>query len=320
MTDVFLYSGEMKRGNDLDFIDFVAEKKSSNRVLLVLTTPGGSPDAAYKIGRYLQETYEDFEIFVPGFCKSAGTLLAIAANRLVFSPYGELGPLDVQMTRTDNLAGLESGLNISEAFMLIEDRAMQTFHRMVGEITSGSGGIISFHTASHSAAEIVGALYGPIFAKIDPEEVGSRGRAMRIGEDYGARLNEKFRNLRNNALSILSQSYSSHGFVIDKGEATMLFQRVTEASEAHKELVERIGGKCRFPTPRLTIECYTKDYKELLEESGQDAEVDGSSAIQSACTNDSGEKTSTNARGKRSFNGKDTSGASEASRSETGEA
>jgi hypothetical protein len=270
--DVFLYSGNLRRGDDLKFIKFVAMEKQSDEVMLILSTPGGDPDAAYKIGRYIQSRYDNVTVFVPGFCKSAGTLLAISANELVFSPYGELGPLDIQMTRTDNIAGLESGLNISEAFLTLERRAKETFHHLVTEIISSSGGIVSFHTASHSASEIVSSLYGPIFGRIDPEEVGSRSRAMRIGEDYGDRLNQKFANLKSRALEFLSQSYTSHGFVIDREEASMLFHRVREADDLEKALVDEIGDTCRIPNSQLVIKNYTDQYSQLL--SGENTDED----------------------------------------------
>ena len=252
--DWFLYTGEIRRGTDLEFFEFVAGNKSSDEVCLVLCTPGGAPDAAYKMGRYLQTRYDSFKLLVPGFCKSAGTLLAIGSDEIIFSPYGELGPLDIQMAKADNLVGLESGLNTSEAFLTLEKRARDTFHDLVIEIIRNSGGIISFQTASHSASEIVSSLFGPIFGRIDPEEVGSRARAMRIGEDYGARLNQKYENLKQDALTILSQSYTSHGFVIDMEEAKTLFKQVREASDAEKALIDALGMCCRIPeqTPKFT--------------------------------------------------------------------
>jgi hypothetical protein len=220
-------------------------------------------DAAYKIGKYIQSKYANFTCFIPGLCKSAGTLLAIAANELVFAPYGELGPLDVQLTKTDDLFGQESGLNISEAFRTVEDRAKSTFHGLIGEIIQSSGGVVSFQTASHCASEIVASLYGPIFGRIDPEEVGSRARAMRLGEDYGVRLNQKHANLKGPALQQLSQSYSSHGFVIDAEESCALFHRVRMAEPTEQSLVQSLDSKARFAGPNVTIENLTVLYETL---------------------------------------------------------
>lgn len=299
--DTFLYSGPIERGYDLDFADFVSSGQNSDSIALILCTPGGSPDAAYKMGRYLQARYEHFRLLVPGFCKSAGTLLAIAAEELVFSPYGELGPLDVQMAKTDNIAGLESGLNISEAFLALERRAKETFHDLVVEIISASGGIVSFQTASHSASEIVAALYGPIFARIDPEEVGSRSRAMRIGEDYGKRLSSKFRNLKPSALGVISQSYSSHGFVIDMEEASGLFERVRDVNEQEKQLIEALGRDCRVPCRELRMENLT----EKLEDTAEKENIDGSSASKA-------ENSGSREKSKGKSNGGDPAGASPA--------
>lgn len=277
MRDVFLYNGPIERGQDLRFIEFVAENKQHDELLLLIVTPGGSPDAAYKMAKYIQSRYSNFACFIPGLCKSAGTLLAIGANELVFAPYGELGPLDVQLTKTDDLLGQESGLNISEAFRTVEDRAKRTFHALIGEIIQSSGGVVSFQTASHCASEIVASLYGPIFGRIDPEEVGSRARAMRLGEDYGVRLNQKYTNLRDSALERLSQSYSSHGFVIDAEESCALFERVRMAEPSEQWLVQALGANARFPGQEVAIENLTalsEEYGAVANEKENDGEKD----------------------------------------------
>ena len=73
---------------------------------------------------------------------------------------------------------------------------------------------------------------------------------MRIGEDYGQRLNDKFNNLKPDSLVMLSQTYSSHGFVIDMQEADLLFEHVREANEMEKALVDKCGYVCRLPQPQ----------------------------------------------------------------------
>ena len=251
--DVYLYNGDIQRQADLAFINMVSEHKKSDDCMVLMVTPGGDPDAAYKMARYLQHRYERYSVLVSGLCKSAGTLFAIGATEVIFTPYGELGPLDIQLTKTDHLAGMESGLNISEAFSALERRAHDTFITTTLDIIQSSGGVVSFQTASHSAAEVVAAMYGEVFARIDPEEVGSRARAMRIGEDYGKRLNLKWNNLKSGALDLLSQTYSSHAFVIDCLEAQSLFTNVRMATEDETQLVLKLGGLARHPNRNLTL-------------------------------------------------------------------
>jgi hypothetical protein len=253
-TDTFLYHGALERERDLAFINLVGEKKEGPEVNLILVTAGGDPDAAFKISRYLQTKYDHVTVTVSGLCKSAGTLLALGAHELVFAPYGELGPLDIQMFRADHVAGLESGLNISEAFQSIEQRARVTYQRIIADIITSSGGIVSFQTASHAAIEAIAALYSPIFSRIDPEEVGSRSRAMRIGQDYGRRLSAVSQNLKDGALEKLAQTYSSHSFVIDVLEARSLFNNVRDASALEIEAIISLGDVARMPSSSYIFE------------------------------------------------------------------
>ena len=248
-TDNFIYNGELSRGYDLEFIETVDENKKSENCMVILVTSGGDPDAAYKIGRYLQSRYTSLTIVISGLCKSAGTLLAISAKELAFMPYGELGPLDIQTMKPDSLIGLESGLNISEAFSAIEERAKDTFHSLIAEIIAASRGVISTPTAIHAASEMVNSMYGPIFGKIVPEDVGSRSRAMRIGEDYAKRLNQKWNNLKGNGTEILARSYPSHSFVIDFDEAKALFNDVRMVSKEELSLVKDLKKLARFQHP-----------------------------------------------------------------------
>jgi hypothetical protein len=252
--DIFLYNGNITRGADLRFINKVAGEQDADECIVLLVTNGGDPDAAYKMARYLQYRYKSYSVLIPGMCKSAGTLFSIGANEVIFAPYGELGPLDIQLMKTDHLAGMESGLNISEALKALDSRAKEHFIDITLNIIGSSAGVVSFQTASHSASELVGALYGPVFARIDPEEVGSRSRAMRIGEDYGRRLNLKWNNMREDALGLLSQTYPSHAFVIDYLEACSLFNRVRLANELEMALIDRLGEAARHPQANLTIE------------------------------------------------------------------
>lgn len=300
--DVFLYSGSMRRGSDLKFIEYVKKHKRHENVLLVLCTFGGDPDAAYKIGKFLQAEYDDFDVLVAGLCKSAGTLLALAANTVVFTEYGELGPLDIQLMKTDNTATMTSGLSIVQAFDTLQSQAKVTFHTIVDEIINSTNGVVSFQTASHSASEIISSLYGPIFARIDPEEVGSRTRAMQIAASYGQRLNVRFQNLRPEAIDTLAQTYPSHGFVIDCDEANELLYRVRLASEDEIKLVKLVGRSASFPGTDLAIECHTDAYAAITVRTQEDEnapidEQDGSLADAGAAENDEGNRQGAGERG-----------------------
>jgi hypothetical protein len=274
--DIFIYNGEIERSADLHFIETVYKHKRHEKVRLLLTTQGGDPDAAYKIARYLLEKYEKVETLISGLCKSAGTLIVIGSHEVIFTPYGELGPLDVQIAKEDKIAGMHSGLNISEALRSLERTAVQTYLRVIGDIIKSSKGVVSFPTASKAASDVLGALYAPIFSRFDPEDVGSRARSMRIASDYGKRLNAVAESMRPNAIKRLAETYPSHGFVIDRAEAQALFRSVRGADALEIELVQSLGECSRWPlsdsTDEALIDCLSAPPKKDVNNADQDPE------------------------------------------------
>lgn len=252
--DYFLYNGPIYRGAVLPFMEEISKSKSSDCFTLILTTNGGDPDAAFKMARHIQSLYSSFTVCLAGMCKSAGTLLATGSSELAFSPYGELGPLDIQLSKRDDIVGQESGLNITEAFFSLSESAVGTYSDIVSEILRMSNGGLSFQTASHSAAEIVTGLFSSVYKQIEPDEVGSRARAMRIGQEYARRLNEKYRNVLPSEEIRLCQFYPSHSFVIDMTEAKNLFKNVRQVNEMESKIVEVIGEMARHQQQSLAIE------------------------------------------------------------------
>ena len=122
--DIFLFAGDIRDESANALIDLViAKPRPRTHVALFVTTYGGDADAAYRIGRCMLQHYEGFRVLVEGPCKSAGTLLAVAASELAFSPTGELGPLDVQMTRPDEIVPDSSGLDVFRAVTMLEQSA-----------------------------------------------------------------------------------------------------------------------------------------------------------------------------------------------------
>jgi ClpP class serine protease len=65
---------------------------------LILETPGGSGEVAEQIVRLVRRKYSDVAVIVPGTAKSAGTIMAFAADEILMGPTSALGPIDAQMT------------------------------------------------------------------------------------------------------------------------------------------------------------------------------------------------------------------------------
>lgn len=279
-TDIFIYNGSIRRLYDIEFMSQISSRKKFDKLLLILVTNGGDPDAAYRMARFIQDTYSHFTIFVTGMCKSAGTLLALGANEIIFSPYGELGPLDMQNAKEDRIGQLQSALIITEALKNLEARATAKYFEVINSIFESSSNI-SFSSASKSAIDLVHGLYTPIFGQIDPEDIGDKARSMQIATDYGNRLAIHSNNLKENALNAIVRTYSSHSFVIDRLEAALLFNNVKLLNEEQAILMGYLGDCAIMQTPKRSESpvCKMLSYREIQdgEATNENEKRDGNS-------------------------------------------
>jgi hypothetical protein len=231
---------------------------------MILVTRGGDPDVAYRIARCIQNHYEKFTVCVSGICKSAGTLLALGANELAFSDHGELGPLDIQMAKKDDLWGQESGLTVMTALTALYENAQDAFDHFLVSLTTRSGGRITVRTASEVAAKLTEALYSRISGQIDPIHMGEVNRSMAIAKEYGKRLMEKSENFDYEALQALISGYPSHGFVIDREEASTKFKIVRACTNDELALLDEFGTYALVPLEASPWQKFISD--DILEE------------------------------------------------------
>ncbi|HTW84501.1 MAG TPA: hypothetical protein VMD91_10565 [Candidatus Sulfotelmatobacter sp.] len=249
-ADILLVNGDLSFGLQETVIELVRERRRRTNVALVLVTYGGYADPAYRIARTLQDKYEKFYAFVTGMCKSAGTLLVIGADEIVMSDYGDLGPLDIQALKDDELGQMSSGLTTQFTFDELRHETRLLFEHLWRDIKRSTYDRISFRTAAEYATNMTIGLMSPIYSQIAPLALGEIGRANNITRDYGERLAEVSKNLRDGTLDKLTDSYSHHGFVIDRAEASRLFENVREPDDGECRFFDALGKQGRQPHPR----------------------------------------------------------------------
>jgi hypothetical protein len=243
-------------------------------LLLVLVTYGGVANDAYRIGRALQYRYNDISVFVPSFCKSAGTLIACSANVLLMAPFAELGPLDVQLLKRDELFERRSGLITGYALDELKEHTFELFeHFMLG--IKSRGGSISFKMASEIAAKITSDIMDNVYSHINVESIGEDARNLRVASEYCTRLDKKFGNLQSDGINKLVHGYVSHDFVIDFEEAGSLFRRVEQPTRSVVELFQKNAREMTVPR---TNDCLVKllTFSHMMEPQGDgDGTQDG---------------------------------------------
>lgn len=246
-ADVVIFNGGMDVDRENILIARCNEGERAPNLVLVLCTSGGSPDAAYRLGRYFQSHYSKFTVLVSGHCKSAGTLLTIAAHNVVMGERAELGPLDIQLGKKDTFFEDGSGLEIANAISEIEERAYEIFENTFVKLIMRTKQRVTLKTATSLAKDFAVGVVAPLVSQVDPVIVSEASRAMRVGKEYGERLSGASLNLRAGALHKLVSGYPSHSFVIDRKEAEDLFINVREPDAAEAMLLDILGDNTRIP-------------------------------------------------------------------------
>jgi hypothetical protein len=275
-TDILMFNAPIERPRDRRLIKGLASRPCRPNLLMILITNGGDPDAAYRIARALQDHYKKITVCVSGVCKSAGTLILLGAHELAFSENGEIGPLDIQMAKKDELWESESGLTVMTALTALSENAQDAFDHFLVSLTTRSGGRITVRTASEIAAKLTQALYAPIADQVDPIHMGEVKRAMAIAKEYGERLVRKSEICSDERLSSLISGYPSHGFVIDRAEAKEVFKKVRDCSEDELALLADLEDYALTPMARAWVRFISDD---ILEEESANAAADSQTVL-----------------------------------------
>jgi hypothetical protein len=225
-ADIIILSGRLYEPRDETFIAMVDDRKHRRtNVMLVLTTLGGDPDVAYKMARALQHSYKHFTVFVPGYCKSAGTLIVLGAHEIVMAAHAELGPLDTQVLDRVETDRRGSALTLGTSLISLESKIRAAYKACFADLRDEIR--MSTKLAAQTATMLVTRMYAPLLSQIDPMMVGEFDRANMTMIRYGERLTKRSKNVVDeDALFNLVNSFPSHSFVIDKHEAKDIFKKV----------------------------------------------------------------------------------------------
>lgn len=275
-SDIILLNSPIGPGLD-EQLRHELDKKGTlyPNVIVILVTSGGLADFAYASARVLQDNYNSVSICISGWCKSAGTLLAIGGHKLIFGKEGQLGPLDVQVVEKDEIGNRNSGLVTEAAFESLQRTSFKMFEKFMMQIKAKSGGSVTFKTAAEFASKMTIGLMAPIFEQIDPIRLGEDARSQKIGESYAERLNIRARNLQSmGSLDMLLNGYPSHSFVIDMVEAGWLFKNVCPLEGELEVLVDALGDFAKNPREHEPLVWMLNSSNDAHDEEGEYDDAD----------------------------------------------
>lgn len=167
-------------------VDLFRNRACQPNLFFVLATLGGSGESAFRIARFLQRRYPaergKITLFLHSLCKSSGTLLALAADELVMTDTGELGPLDVQLARPDEFRNPMSGQAPINALETLSQRTLDCFVTLMLGIQRESGFAITTRTAANLASRMTTGLFAPVYRQIEPLRLGEIQRELLVAQ------------------------------------------------------------------------------------------------------------------------------------------
>lgn len=100
-ADVLTYYGPIVDGNEnivLDIIeDLAMDPDKKEKLLVVLTTTGGSAIAVKRYVNIIRKHYSEVSFVIPDYAYSAGTIFCMSGDNIYMDYFSVLGPIDPQV-------------------------------------------------------------------------------------------------------------------------------------------------------------------------------------------------------------------------------
>lgn len=210
--------------------------------LILLSSPGGDADSAYKLARLFQRFCQSYETIIPDQAKSAGTLFAISSDKIHLGAEGEFGPLDAQM---------DSGYS---ALVLL--RVRQFMQDIIGAVEER---LLSHIRATNTSFVQGNELTRNILEAFDIRtlglQVGAAEEALAACGNFVERLliHKNFTLKQAQTISRkLVHEFHRHDFPLDADDLSRLgLHSVTTLDRQSQELVDRVVNNLPPQTPIL---------------------------------------------------------------------
>ncbi|MDI6602965.1 MAG: hypothetical protein QME57_02480 [Patescibacteria group bacterium] len=196
------------------------------KISLFLYTRGGDMVAPLRLVKLIRSSCNEFEVLVPYRCHSAGTLIALGADKIVMGKLGELSPVDpttMHPYNPQNPLNPQQRLEIS-----VED--LNSYFLLAREMAKVK-------------EEEMDKVFTNLTEKIHPLSLGNAYRAFRMGKMIAEKLLEmpKTKKLSKEEIKKVVEEVTSriciHGYPITRDEAEGLGLPIEKAKgELEKDL------------------------------------------------------------------------------------
>lgn len=216
--------------------------RETNKVSLFLYTSGGDMLAPIRIVKLIRNHCKNFEVLVPYKAHSAGTLIALGADKIIMGKLGELSPVDPSTGHPfnpQNPANPQQRLEVSvedlnSYFLFAKERAGVKEDQMI-------------------------EVYKQLVEKMHPLSIGNAYRAFRMSKMLTERLlglhmdKNRDKEKMNKIVKEITGDITIHAYPIDISDAKDLGLNVSSPSEdlgqAMWDLYSYYAGELKLGQP-----------------------------------------------------------------------
>lgn len=237
-------SDSMRQDSIVPFIkqlELIDEKEESIDVLIL--SNGGDPIVAWRLISLLRERFKNIGVIVPYSAYSAATLFALGADEIIIHPYGNLGPIDPQITFGTGMPGSSKTFSYEDLVNYIE------FVKTIGLTDQ----------------ELLQKCFDKLVGEVQPTTLGFAKRSSQLGLLMGEKLLSTHLDDSNRAKAIsqaLNTKFYNHGYSLNRKEAKELGLTVCDKGKEFNDILWKLANdyidEYRFNTP-FNIDSYIQN-------------------------------------------------------------
>ncbi len=225
------------------------KQESDQTINVILDSVGGALDSAFRTVLFLSRYTRQLNVFVPRKAKSASTLIAVGANTLYMSPFGELGPLDTQIRDPRNPTDYISALDCYQSVDYVREFGFSTLSQALKQLAAVTQGKLLLTDSVNAAAQFAIGSITPMLSQTRSLDFGAWGRSLKMGERYAQILIKRAaaqteQVKADQIASRLVYGYTHHRFPIDMAEARAMGLEPEEMSQKQYENAAEIVRAC----------------------------------------------------------------------------
>jgi Serine dehydrogenase proteinase len=210
------------------FADHLDDLWPTEKISLILYTPGGNTAAAWQLVNLLRTFCDDFEVIVPSKALSSGTLISLGANRIVMTKQASLGPIDPSLNGPLN-PNVPGGAPNHRAPVSVE--AVQGFLDVVQEQLGVKDSVSLASVWNHLSDKIHPLVLGQIFrTRSQIRTLAKRLLVNQVIED----------DKKEGIISFLCSESGSHDHSINRREARSMGLVIENPSQDFYEILRNL--------------------------------------------------------------------------------